>query len=184
MTTALYATIWISLTLFVAGEAGRLRRPAPNWAWPVSLAGALLCAIHIAIAMGHHHHWSHSAAVEETARQTASVYGVAWGGGVYVNYLFVAVWLAYLWRWWTPPAGMVAQSPAVVWGLRAFFFMIIFNATVVFAATRMRAAGIVVSLALALIWAFQSAIHQQSAISNLQSQASRSTAAGSMRDAR
>jgi hypothetical protein len=180
MSGALYTTIWVALTLFVAGEAGKIRRPVPRWAWSASLAGALLCAVHIGIAMGYHHHWSHSAAVSETARQTASVYGVAWSGGVYVNYLFVAVWLAYLWRWWTPPAGASAQSPAIVWGLRAFFFIIIFNASVVFAITRMRAAGIVLSLALALIWAF----NQQSAISNQQSHESRKTAAGSMRDAR
>jgi hypothetical protein len=32
-------------------------------------------------------------AVLETARQTDAVYGVSWGGGVYVNYLFVAAWL-------------------------------------------------------------------------------------------
>jgi hypothetical protein len=159
MSIALYATIWVALALFAAGEAGKIRHPVPHWAWLASLTGALLCAAHIVIAMGHHHHWSHASAIEETARQTASVYGVAWGGGVYVNYLFVAVWLAYLWRWWTPPARGVTRSPVIVWGLRAFFFMIIFNATVVFAVTRMRAAGIVLSIALALIWALQSTIN-------------------------
>jgi hypothetical protein len=186
MSFALYATIWLALALFVAGEAGKRRRPVPGRAWWLSLAGAMMCAVHIVIAMGHHHHWSHASAIEETARQTASVYGVAWGGGVYVNYLFVAVWLGYLWRWWTPAAG-ATQSAAVVWGLRAFFFMIIFNATVVFAVSRMRTVGIVLSLALALIWAFQSPItnhNQQSPINNHQSQESLSTTAGSMRDAR
>src|SRR5262245_37323491 len=156
MSIALYATIWVALTLFVAGEAGKVRRPVPRWAWPASLAGAVLCTVHILIAMGHHHRWSHSAAVEETAWRTASVYGLAWGGGVYVNYLFVAVWLIYLWRWWTPPSKQpavvsgfsrtFAGVPVVVWGLRAFFFVIIFNATVVFAVSPMRAAGIVLSL--------------------------------------
>jgi hypothetical protein len=176
MSVALYATIWVALALFVAGEAGKIRRPAPPWAWLASLTGALLCEVHIVIAIGHHHHWSQASAIDETARQTASVYGVAWGGGVYVNYLFVAVWFAYLWRWWTPPSGGVAPRPAIVWGLRAFFFMIIFNATVVFAVTRMRAVGIVLSLALVLIWALQ--------ITNHQSQESRNAAAGSMREAR
>jgi hypothetical protein len=165
MSIALYATAWIAVTLFVAGEAGRLRRPVPDWAWRASLTGAILCAVHMVIAMGHHHHWSHSAAVGATAQQTASVYGLAWGGGLYVNYFFVAVWLAYLWRWWTPPAGAAAQRPVVLWGLRAFFFTIIFNATVVFAVSRMRAAGIILSLALAFVWG----VNRQSATSNLQS---------------
>jgi hypothetical protein len=152
MSVALYATIWIALALFVAGEAGKIRRPVTQWARVASLAGALLCAVHIVIAMGDHHHWSHASAIEETARQTASVYGVAWGGGVYVNYLFVAVWLAYVWRWWAPAGDDVAQNAALIWGLRAFFFLIIFNATVVFAVTRMRAAGVVLTLALIVSW--------------------------------
>ena len=152
MSVALYATIWIALALFVSGEAGKTRRPAPRWAWWASLAGALLCAVHIVIGMGHHHHWSHASALEETARQTASVYGVEWGGGVYVNYLFVALWLAYLWRWWTPAGDAVPQSAALIWGLRAFFFMVIFNATVVFAVTRMQAVGVMLTLALIASW--------------------------------
>jgi len=151
MSAALYTTIWLALTLFVAGEAGRIRRPSRRWVWTASLAGALLCAAHIVIAMGFHYHWSHSAAVAETARQTASVYGVAWGGGVYVNYAFVIVWFAYLWVWRTRSASL-AQIPALVWTVRAFFFVIIFNATVVFAISPMRAAGVILSLALILSW--------------------------------
>ena len=166
MVFALYATIWVALALFAAGEAGRVLRPVPRWAWWSSLAGAIICAVHIVIAMGHHHHWSHASAIEETARQTASVYGLAWGGGVYVNYVFVAVWLTYLWRWRTRPE-FFAQNPAATWGLRAFFFVVIFNATVVFAISPMRLAGTVLSLALPLIWAYES----------------RNTAAGSRRDA-
>ena len=166
MTLALYSTIWVALVLFVAGEAGRSRSSVPRWAWRASLAGPLLCAVHIVIAMGHQHHWSHSAAVEATAQQTASVYGLAWGGGVYVNYLFVAVWLAYLWLWRQRPE-LFAQSPAMLWALRAFFFIIIFNAAVVFATSPMRPIGVTLSLALVLIWAHES----------------RRTAAGSMRDA-
>jgi hypothetical protein len=170
VTLTLYATIWLALAAFVAGEAGRRRHPAARWAWPVSLAGALLCIVHIVIAFGYHHHWSHASAIEETARQTASVYGVAWGGGVYVNYQFVAIWLVYLWQWRTRPAEPFGGNPAAVWGLRAFFFVIIFNAAVVFATSPMRAVGIVLTLALIASW--------------WPSYESRRTAAGSMRDAR
>jgi hypothetical protein len=153
VTVALYATIWLALAAFVAGEAGNYRRPVAGWAWPISCAGAILCVVHIVIAFGHHHHWSHSAAVEETARQTASVYGVAWGGGVYVNYVFVAAWIVDLWWWRTRPSDYFARRPVVAWALRAFFLIIIFNATVVFASPRMRMAGALLSLALVLIWA-------------------------------
>jgi hypothetical protein len=152
VTTALYGTIWLALAAFVVGEAGKRRRPIPRWAWPVSFSGAVLCGLHIVIAMGHQHHWNHDAAVEATARQTAAVYGFAWGGGVYVNYLFLAVWLAELWRWWTRPAEYLAGNPAVTWALRAFFFIIIVNAAVVFAAPRTRVAGVVLTGTLLLIW--------------------------------
>jgi hypothetical protein len=152
VTFSLYATIWIALAAFVAGEAGKARHPVPPWAWATSLVGAMLCTVHIVIAFGHHHHWSHSAAIDETARQTASVYGVAWGGGVYVNYAFVAAWLAELWWWRTRPSDYFARRPAIVWSLRAFFFTIIFNAAVVFATTRMRVAGVVLTLGLLFAW--------------------------------
>ena len=152
MTLALYATIWIALAAFVAGEAGKARHPVPAWAWTISFAGAMLCAVHILIAFGHHHHWSHSAAIDETARQTASVYGVAWGGGVYVNYVFVAAWLADLWWWQWRPSHYFARRPAIVWSLRAFFFTIIFNATVVFATTRMRVVAVALMVILVLAW--------------------------------
>ena len=152
MAFALYATIWMALAGFVAGEVGKIRRPAPAWAWASSFAGAMLCGVHILIAFGHHHHWSHSAAIDETARQTASAYGVAWGGGVYVNYVFVAAWLADLWWWRARPAEYFARRPAIVWALRAFFFTIVFNAAVVFATTRMRVAGVALTLGLLFAW--------------------------------
>ena len=152
MTLALYATIWLALAAFVAGEFGKRRRIVPRWAWRVSLAGALLCVVHIVIALGSRHHWSHDAAVRATARQTAAVYGVEWGGGVYVNYVFVAVWLAELWQWRAQPVKYLARSPAAQWRLRAFFIIIIVNAAVVFAAPSHRVAGIVLTATLLLIW--------------------------------
>ena len=152
MTIALYVTIWLALAAFVAGEFGKRRPAVPRWAWRVSLAGALLCVVHIVIAFESRHHWSHDAAVQATARQTASVYGVAWGGGVYVNYVFVAVWLMELWQWRTRPAKYFARSSAALWGVRAFFFVIIINAAVVFAAPSHRAAGMALTAALLLAW--------------------------------
>lgn len=32
---------------------------------------------------------------QETAQLTAEVFGVNWGGGLYFNYVFTAVWVAY-----------------------------------------------------------------------------------------
>jgi hypothetical protein len=146
---ALYASIWIALVCFVLGEAGKPRR----WAWRVSLTGALLCVFHIVLAFGYRHGWSHEAAVRETARQTASVYGLDWGGGVYVNYVFVAVWLTELTWWRARDVQYARRSPPVKWVTRAFYFTILFNAAVVFATTSGRLAGVALTTALMWIWA-------------------------------
>jgi hypothetical protein len=90
--------------------------------------------------------------MEATARQTEAVVGVNWGGGVYVNYAFVLAWACetVYWRW--DSAGYAARPRALVWGLRAFYFVIILNAAVVFAAAPRRAAGALLALWLLAIW--------------------------------
>ena len=156
MDLALYWTIWIALILFATGEAGKrgLHRggpPAP-WAWPVSAAGAAIAIIHIVIAMGARHGWSHDAAWAATARQTASVYGLAWGGGVLVNYAFVAAWLFELWSWRRSPERYGHRSALVTWPIRLFFLVIVFNAAVVFAGGWRRAIGVVLTAVLIASW--------------------------------
>ena len=150
------ATIWLALAGFVAGEAGKNRhrktRIEPRWAWAIWCAGLIACVIHIVIAMAHHHHWSHDSAVLETARLTAAVYGVGWGGGVYVNYLFVGIWLAQL-VWWRVAPRRFQERPAwVLWAERVFSLVIIVNAAVIFAAPDRRMVGAAVTAALIAAW--------------------------------
>jgi hypothetical protein len=138
----LYWTIWLALLLFAAGESGRrrggARGSATAWAWWAFVAGAWLCAIHIGIAMQSAHAWSHNAAVAATARQTRAVYGVDWGGGVFLNYAFVAVWLFEAWRWrWRPANG----GRVIDWMTRVFFLVMILNGAVIFAGGARRIAG-------------------------------------------
>jgi hypothetical protein len=151
--TALYTTIWMALLLFCAGEAGRWttasHRPA-RWAWWSYSAGAVLCVIHIAVAMAVAHEWSHASAVEATARQTAAVYGLAWGGGVFVNYVFVAVWMLEVWRW--RARGSASRPDAITWAARILFLIVIVNGAVVFAHGAGRIAGAV--LLAALLWIY------------------------------
>jgi hypothetical protein len=153
--TALYSTIWAALLLFCAGETGRARARARGsslpWAWWTYAAGALLCAIHIAISMGVAHGWSHDAAIAATARQTMAVYGLDWGGGVYVNYAFVAVWLADAWRWRRQPL-REARPDALTWATRVFFLIVILNAAVIFASGPRRLAGAVLVAWLLWLW--------------------------------
>ena len=158
MRALMLGTIWLALAGFVVGEAGKTRHRRtgvePRWAWPVSLAGLVACVVHILVAMADRHGWSHQAAVLDTARQTAEVFGVAWGGGVYVNYLFLAMWLADLIRWRTDPRRHLQQPQWARWALRTFYLVIVFNAAVVFAAPDRRLAGLVVTAALLAAWAW------------------------------
>jgi hypothetical protein len=109
----------------------------------------------MALAMAVRHAWSHDAAVAETARQTAAVFGVNWGGGVYVNYLFTASWLAESWWWRVNSDGYARMPKAVLWTLRAFYFTVIVNAAIVFASPARRMAGAL--LAIVLLWTWRPA---------------------------
>ena len=144
MTAALYATIWISLVLFAAGLTPRRRHVAehaPGWRWYAYATGAALCAIHVLVAMGGTHRWSHQAAVLETAARSAQVYGFGWGGGIYVNYLFVLAWIGEVvwWRGW--PDSYATRGRVVTWSLSVFYLVVVLNAAIVFASPAGRIAG-------------------------------------------
>ena len=153
---SLYWTIWAALLLFAGGEAGRrrgLRRGSPPaWAWPAFAAGAALCAIHVTLAMGLAHGWSHSSAVIATARQTKAVYGLDWGGGVFANYAFVAVWAFDAWRWRARTDRPSPRSDTLTWTTRVFFLVMILNGAVIFAAGPRRILGAALVAALIWIW--------------------------------
>lgn len=154
MNAALYVSIWLSLALFAAGDAGRARlgaaRSAVAWPWWSWVAGIALAVIHFALAFEVRHDWSQEAAVRATAAQTAAVYGLDWGGGFFVNYLFLVVWIADAWRWRTVPAAVAARGPAVRWLLRAFYLIVILNGAVIFAAGWRRLLGLLIVVA--LVW--------------------------------
>jgi hypothetical protein len=147
---ALYWTIWISLALFAAGEVLKPR------AWLVSAFGLVVLIIHVAIAMDVRHGWSHSAAIAATARQTFDVYGLRWGGGYFVNYAFMAAWIAELAVWRMSPDAYLRWSgwPRTV--LRAFYLVMIVNAAIVFAAGARRAIGAVIVVTLIAAWSRRS----------------------------
>ena len=101
------------------------------------------------------HHWSHNAAYEETARQTAALFGVRSGAGLYCNYAFTLIWaLDVIWIWWSPPT--YRRRPrwmaALIHGFMAFLF---FNATVVFVTGWVRWLGVMVSIALGILTVYR-----------------------------
>ncbi len=137
-------TIRIALACCVAALAAppdsRLRRAC----WTL---GCLLCLAHVAAAFHFYHGWSHAAAYAHTARRTAEVLGLDWGGGLYWNYAFTAAWAGdVLWMW----LGRRPRWFAVA--VQVFLAFMAFNAAVVFEAGPVRWAGLVGAGALAVRW--------------------------------
>ena len=160
--TWLYSTVWAAVALFVAGEAGKAAGGRwTAWAWRAWAAGVVLCAVHMALAMSLRYGWDHQEAVRHTAAQAATVYGVTWRGGLYVNYLFLALWAAETLWWSAFPASYVSRGATVTWGLRAFYLLVLFNAAVVFASPRGRIPGIALMAALVMVWAAGAVIERQ-----------------------
>lgn len=153
---ALHPVIWLSLLLFAIGEAGA-RGPHSlrfDWRspWALWTAGAVLCGAHMVVAFGVRHGWSHADAVRTTAEQTAAVYGLWWGGGVYVNYAFLAAWASEALWWRAAPSRYLSRPAWLRLGVRAFYLVIVINAAIVFVPAERRIAGIVLSGVLLWIW--------------------------------
>jgi hypothetical protein len=85
-----------------------------------------LVVIHVLFAYHFQHHWNQAAALQHTAEMTERVVGWYWSGGLYINYLFLAVWGVDVVRLLRSPE----RPSSTLMHLIAAFMM--FNATVVF----------------------------------------------------
>lgn len=89
-------------------------------------ASWFLCVVHVIFAFHFEHNWSHQEALKHTAEVTASVTGLNWGIGLYVNYLFLGAWGVDVVRRFQTPAATTSRAFHAV----AAFMML--NATAVF----------------------------------------------------
>ena len=102
--------------------------------WPAG-CGRPACAIyvvHVFCAFGLMHDWSHAAAYRHTAARTAELVGLDWGGGLYLNHVFTAIWIGDALWWWLRPATYQARPLWARLVLRGFLALMMFQATVVF----------------------------------------------------
>jgi hypothetical protein len=142
----------VAMVLYVLALVSRIamrRRVVSRALWT---AGCGVYLFHVACAFQFVHHWSHAAAYAATARQTAELIGLDWGGGLYANYVFTLVWVGDVVWWWFFPARYLARSRAAGWMVHGFMGFIAFNATVVFAPGVSRGIGIAGCLLLAIVW--------------------------------
>lgn len=151
------ATIWTTLIAYAAGVMTfAISRGRVKWDFTArllwTLASIALLA-HVASAFYFYHGWSHSAAYQDTARQTDEVVGINWGGGLYVNYALLILWIVDVVWWWS--AGLEtyrnrARIISVAW--HGFLIFIVFNATVVFGNGFARWAGLLMCVSLGVVW--------------------------------
>lgn len=158
------STIWISVAAYTIGcvvfALARGRIDFDKWtrtAWTIGCAALLA---HLASAFHFYHAWSHTSAYIETARQTNEVFGLNWGGGVFVNYAVALLWSCDVAWWWLAGVSAYrrrARLLTLIW--HGFLVFIIFNGTVVFAHGFGRWIGVVVTLI--LCWSWVSVIRQR-----------------------
>ncbi|MBW3539903.1 MAG: hypothetical protein KY476_06510 [Planctomycetes bacterium] len=118
-----------------------------RWSWT---AGCLMLLVHIVCALGIAHGWSHRAALEHTARRTDELLGWAWGGGLYFNYVFAAVWSADVFWWWLP---RTPRPRTWTWFVHIYLAFVVVNATVVFGPPFWKPLAAVFTAGLLALWA-------------------------------
>jgi len=144
-------TIRAAAILYAASLIAWLRRRDRTARLTWSFA-CLLYLAHVVCAFNFYHHWSHAAAYEDTSRRTTELLGAGWGGGLYFNYLFTAVWIVDAIWWWRGLAVYRTRPRWMHTTVHAFFAFMFFNAVVVFAAGPVRWLGLVATAILGFIW--------------------------------
>lgn len=151
------STIWISILAYTIGfvvfALARGRHDFDRWARLVWTVGCAALVAHFVCAFNFYHSWSHESAYVETARQTAEVIRVNWGGGLFINYAVALFWFGDVTWWWLAGLGSYRRRPwllTLIW--HGFLIFIIFNAMVVFKDGPTRWVGLLVCLSLVLSW--------------------------------
>lgn len=150
-------TIWISILSYTIGSIvfalSRGRYDLDRWARFAWTAGCAALIAHFVCAFNFYHAWSHESAYVDTARQTAEVFKINWGGGLFINYALVLLWVVDVTWWWFAGVSSYRHRPwllTLIW--HGFLIFIIFNATVVFKDGLTRWVGVLVCLSLCLSW--------------------------------
>jgi hypothetical protein len=151
------STIWVAIVAYTLGcvafAAARRQSDGDRWARLAWTIGCAALVAHFLAAFKFYHAWSHASAYSETARQTAEVIRINWGGGLFINYAVASLWAADVAWWWFAGLDAYRRRPwwiTLTW--HSLLIFIIFNATVVFKEGMTRWLGLPVCLALLLSW--------------------------------
>jgi hypothetical protein len=133
----------LATVAWAVGEALMRRSPlSDRWARAFWTMGIALALAHVVLAFQLVYAWNHEAAVAATGRQAADRFGWDWRGGIYVNYVFLALWLADVGWWWLAPASHASRPIGIEAARLALFTFMFLNGAVVFASGTGRLVGI------------------------------------------
>ena len=144
--------IWVGLVLYALSEHIRAGGGSARGARLAFSCGCLAYLLHVAAAFNWYHAWSHALAYADTADQTAALVGLDWGGGLWINYAFTALWIGESVWWWTGRVSHAPRPPRVTWALRGTFLFMIVNGAVVFVDGPMRWVGLAIVVWLIWTW--------------------------------
>jgi hypothetical protein len=135
--TMLAATIAWAIGEALMRRSSRSDRLARG-SWTIGIALAL---IHVFLAFQLVYVWDHDAAIAATVRQTEERFGWGWRGAIYVNYVFLMLWLADVCWWWLAPISHASRPNRLEQARLAVFVFMFLNGAVVFAAGAGRMVG-------------------------------------------
>ena len=158
METGELLTRWTARIAMMLYALSLARRLNTGWRTPDKTAAALWAAgcgvylAHFACAFGFYMRWSHAVAFQHTAVRSAEVVGWRFGGGIFFNYAFTAVWLVDA-IWMIAGRASYARRPRsydlLVHGYMAFMAL---NGVIVFGPSPTREIGAVVLVGLVARW--------------------------------
>jgi hypothetical protein len=133
----------VATVAWAIGEALMRRTPGfDRWARSIWTVGITLALVHVFLAFQFVYAWDHDRAVAATVQQSVDRVGWGWRGGIYVNYLFLILWLADVCWWWLMPASRASRSTRIEAARFILFTFMFVNGAVVFASGIARLVGI------------------------------------------
>jgi hypothetical protein len=140
---AVRAIVSVATVAWSLSEVLRYGPVSARWARAAGTVALLLTLLHVLVAFDRVYGWDHEAAIAATVQQSAETFGWGWRGAIYINYLFLAFWLADVLWWWIAQMSH-AVRPRWLEATRFSIFMFMFvNGAVIFASGIGRVIGVV-----------------------------------------
>lgn len=152
-----HASLWsirlslLSLAIAFAMQLRGLRAIDPRVV-TVWFLGSILALGHSVGSLLTFHDGSQADALASTAEQTRELLGFAFGAGLYVNYVFVIVWMSDAIFRIVAPRHYGGLPVNYFWCVNGFLIFIAFNGAIVFKAGIVRWLGLLCCVLLGCLW--------------------------------